>query len=532
VTRATMKRALLAVIVALLARPAPSDAKASFGDYVKAARALQEWRFDDAKVLVAALQKEAPDAPETRYIVAEQAFLLGEYERAAKLLDKLDHPDVREVVGDLRPLVESTLEATGGFAKRTTPGGHFIIYYSPGKDELLVDLAGETLEAAYTAIGEDLGYTPPDPMRVEILPRIDDLARVSTLAEKDIETSGTIALCKYNKLMIVSPRATLFGYPWLDTLAHEYTHYVITRATGDRVAIWLQEGLAKFEETRWRQGAGEQKLGRLYEHLLAAALKKNKLITFDQMHPSMAKLPSQEAASTAFAEVYTMVDWIEERIGYAGIRTVLAKVADGKSDRRAVAEALGEKTWDDVERMWKKHLKGLGLKTEPGAAEKGKKRLRFQKSEKDEENVGIDGIPEERVRKLARLGGLLRARGKLAAAAVEYEKARAIDPDEPFIAHKLARTYLELGDAKKAIEIASPLVAKDEEDVGPLATLGAAYLAAGEKDKAREHLLAALRISPFDPAVRCGLAEIYEGGSEEEKGRRERAACEKLNDTQ
>ena len=41
---------------------------------------------------------------------------------------------------------------------------------------------------------------------------------MSTLTEKEIETTGTIALCKYGKLMIVTPRATVFGYPWMDTL--------------------------------------------------------------------------------------------------------------------------------------------------------------------------------------------------------------------------------------------------------------------------------------------------------------------------
>jgi tetratricopeptide (TPR) repeat protein len=216
----------------------------------------------------------------------------------------------------------------------------------------------------------------------------------------------------------------------------------------------------------------------------------------------------------------------------------LAKVTDGKSERRAVAESMGEKTWDDVERRWKKHVKGLGLQMEASAVAKAKKRLRFQKStrskardEESAENVGVEEILEERARKLARLGGLLRARGLLAAAAVEYEKARALAPDEEFIAHKLARTYLDIGDAQKAIDIVAPLIAKDDEDVGPMATLGAAYLAAGELEKAKLHLLAALRISPFDPAVRCGLAQIYEAGSDQERATREREACEKLKDT-
>ena len=42
------------------------------------------------------------------------------------------------------------------------------------------------------------------------------------------------------------------GYPWLDTLAHEMTHLALSQGTRDRAPLWLQEGVAKREETRWR----------------------------------------------------------------------------------------------------------------------------------------------------------------------------------------------------------------------------------------------------------------------------------------
>jgi hypothetical protein len=42
------------------------------------------------------------------------------------------------------------------------------------------------------------------------------------------------------------------GYPWLDTLAHEYTHFIVSRVSHNTVPIWFHEGLAKFEERRWR----------------------------------------------------------------------------------------------------------------------------------------------------------------------------------------------------------------------------------------------------------------------------------------
>src|SRR5262249_3688795 len=119
-------------------------------------------------------------------------------------------------------------------------------------DAVIADLAGEVLEAARDTIGDDLGWKPAGKIRVELLAKPSDLAKLSTLTETEIETTGTIALSKYEKLMVVSPRATILGYPWMDTLAHEYTHLVIAHVSHDTVPVWMHEGLARFEQTRWR----------------------------------------------------------------------------------------------------------------------------------------------------------------------------------------------------------------------------------------------------------------------------------------
>src|SRR5437899_10205233 len=131
--------------------------------------------------------------------------------------------------------------------------------------------------------------------------------------------------------MIVSPRALVSGYPWLDTLTHEYTHFIVSRVSHNTVPIWLHEGLAKFEERRWREKAGGA-LTPTMEHLLATGLARKHLITFEQMHPSMAKLPSQEDTALAFAEVYTVIEYLVAQIGWDGVRRVLAEMKGGKTD--------------------------------------------------------------------------------------------------------------------------------------------------------------------------------------------------------
>ena len=63
---------------------------------------------------------------------------------------------------------------------------------------------------------------------------------------------GTVAVAKWGRVTLLSPRATPYGYVWRDTVAHELTHLAVTRASGDRAPLWLQEGVAKYEESRWR----------------------------------------------------------------------------------------------------------------------------------------------------------------------------------------------------------------------------------------------------------------------------------------
>jgi len=546
--RATGPRLPLVLGALALLAAAPSEAKRDrtvSGDVIKAARFLQAARLDDARLLLADLEKRAPGTPEVKWLAAELAFQSGDYAGAIKQLENVPDTAVDGMVGQARKLASSTLAVTAAFVEAKSPKGHFLIRHAPGPDAAIAGLAGEVLDAAWEAIGADLGLRPADAIRVELVGAPADLAKLSPLTEADIETTGTIALSKYNKLMVVSPRATIFGYPWMDTLAHEYTHLLVSRLSHDTVPVWLQEGLARFEQTRWRT-APELRLSATEQALLAAALKKGRLITFDEMHPSMAKLPSQDAAALAYAEVYTLVAWLHGKIGYKGIRDVLLAQQGGKSARRAVGEALNL-SWAFVEKAWHTHLRAQPAAVPPRAG----KPIRFGKGGVESENVGLEQVGA-RARKHARLGGMLRARRMLEAAVIEYEKALTIGGPEPFVAAKLARTLVEIGTSgaapppppppaggaapaapagktviARAIELATPLAAADPHDAAVAVTLGLARTARQEWPQAIAAFEQALRVSPFDPATRCGLAEAY-GKISDPRAARERAACDQL----
>ena len=515
-----MRRVVVAALfVAAVAVPADARRDRTVnGDVIKAARFLSSARIEDARALLADLQKRAPDTVEVHWLTAELAFQSGDYTGAVKALDKVTDEALDGLAGSTRKLATSTLAVTASFVETRSPKGHFAVRYAPGPDAAIAELAGETLDAAWETIGDDLGLKPDDVIRVELYGAPADLAKVSPLTESEIETTGTIALSKYNKLMAVSPRATLFGYPWMDALAHEYTHLIVARLSHDTVPVWLQEGLARFEQTRWRRPP-ELVLSSTEQALLIAGLRKGRLITFEQMHPSMAKLPSQEAAALAYAEVYSLVAWVQQKLDYKGLRDIIAAQRDGKSARFAVAEAMGA-PWPQVEKDWRAHLR-VG----DGKARAGKP-IKFHKGGVDSENVGIEAVAV-RARKFARLGGMLRARGMLDAAAVEYEKALAVGGSDSFVAEKLARTLVELGRFDRAIELATPLAAADDRDAAPAVTLGIAHLARHEWGDAISAFEQALRVSPFDPQTRCGLAEAYAQISDT-RAARERSACDQL----
>jgi tetratricopeptide (TPR) repeat protein len=514
--------AVLCVLVVATASPAAADRNVG-GDTIRAARMLAAARYDEARKLIADLQTRAPDEPDVTWLGAELAFHDGRYADAITALSALPDSAAGGMAGQTRKLATQSMSVTSGFLTKLSSGGHFSINYPPGPDEVIVDLAGDVLEKAYEAYGEDLGWKPAGPIRVELLSAPADLAKLSPLTQDEIETTGTIALCKYNKLMVVSPRATVFGYPWMDTLAHEYVHMVVTQLSNDEVPIWLQEGLARFEQTRWRAAPGVSPLGAAERQLLVAAVKKGRLISLDEMHPSIAKLKSQEAAALAYAEVLTLVQWLHTKVGYAGLRDVIARQKDGKSARRAIADVVG-KSFTKVEREWKQSLRSL----EPPAVKSGKtRRIHFAKGGRKDETLGVDQVGNAKARKHARLAGLLRARGMLDGAVVEYDKAIAAGGNDAYLTGKLARTLLDLGKNERAAELAAPLVAADESDVVAAVTLGMARSAELKWEAAAAAFELALRVSPFDPSVRCGLADAY-AQSKHAHASREREACDLL----
>ncbi|HEU5060526.1 MAG TPA: hypothetical protein VFU21_28540, partial [Kofleriaceae bacterium] len=104
----------VALILLLVAVPAASARKDIEADALRAARHLGAWRFEEARKIIDQLAVDAPNAPETKYLRGELAFLDGDYPKAIEHLKGVDGDAVDGNVGQLRQLAASTIEATRG----------------------------------------------------------------------------------------------------------------------------------------------------------------------------------------------------------------------------------------------------------------------------------------------------------------------------------------------------------------------------------------------------------------------------------
>jgi hypothetical protein len=155
-------------------------------------------------------------------------------------------------------------------------------------------------------VAKQNGFQTKEKIRVEIFPDTKAFYFASSLSARDIEVAGAVGLTNFNKLMVLSPRALVYGYRWLDAISHEYMHYLIVKLTSNKAPIWFHEGLAKYEETRWRNGPSYLSL--LYQTLLARALAERKLIGFDRMEPSLLRLETPEEVQLAYAQAASAIE--------------------------------------------------------------------------------------------------------------------------------------------------------------------------------------------------------------------------------
>lgn len=490
-------------------------------------RAIYGWSLGPAEAAL----RELPPSAERDFRAAQLEFFAARYEEANELFGQLlarqDElsPSLRSQADEYRGLAT---RATRVFSESSTiisPSGRFEAVFANRKDEILAQYLFDALELAYERVGDAVGVKPRQRVRFEILDDPAELAEITMLPLDSVYTTGTVGITKYARVMMASPRVLIQGYAWLDTAVHEYVHYLVTLRTANAAPVWMQEGLAKLLESRWRRDDPEP-LSPGAATLIKNALDRDNLVTLEEMHPSIALLPSQERAALAYAEVKTMLEFLWARSGARGLGEMLDRMADGGDASEALAAAFGA-SFSSFHDQWKQRL--AKLTAQAGGSRFERRRFRDPDAAADEDDSlrgdvfsHLDG---GRARQYARIGVLLQLRNHKRAALIEYEKARTVDSraaGDPKLSRRMGELYLEFSHFERAAELLIVAARDDPDDPNLSAAEALARLRTGDVDGARKAVERAIRINPFVPRIHCVLADLAD---DPETRRRERAHC-------
>lgn len=489
---------------------------------------LDAWRIGDAETLAARALKDDPKSAAALEFDGRIKFYQGRYQDALAMMDRalaVESQDRRRQGWKL--LTQLTLDVHKTLKRYES--AHFILFVDDKRDGILAPLALDALEKSYAAIGAELGYFPKEKVRVEIAPDATSFNALSTLSLRDIEETGAVGICKFNKLMIISPRALSFGYRWVDSLSHEYLHYVIVGLTNNQAPIWLHEGMARFYETRWRKAAPpkdahEDYLTPANQTLLVQALEKNQFVGFKKMEPSLIHLENPEQVQLAYAEAASAVDFINQSKGGAGMRELLATLNE-KPTPEAIEKVYGM-SFNAFETNWKSFLKGKGLKPIEGSRVR---RLKVKKDQREDEDVvELKEIQSAVARNRTHLADQMLSKGRPVAAVNEYQRALQASPNSPIILNKLGRVMIEQNRAPEALPLLKKALDIEPDGANTYVQLGRAYHATKNFNEARGVLEEAQQINPFHPLIYRLLGDVYAALGDQEKSRQARAILERL----
>lgn len=131
------------------------------------------------------------------------------------------------------------------------------------------------------------------------------------------------------------------------TVAHELTHVVVYQSTRNPyggLPTWLEEGLAM---------RSEGDLQPSFRRALDAAIKEDRLISVWALSSSFPTDADQ--AELSYAQSYSLVEFVVERYGQAGMSRLLAEFREGATFDDALRAALGVDTYG-LDDQWRASL--------------------------------------------------------------------------------------------------------------------------------------------------------------------------------
>lgn len=202
---------------------------------------------------------------------------------------------------------------------------HFIIRYRRS-EHLEGSKIRDYLRGAYRNISQDFGYYPK--YKIPVL--LYDREEYESLMGSVPHWSGALYDGKI-RLPIYQGAMTEQGLKKL--IHHELTHAFVLDLSQMKCPIWLNEGLAQYEEN---------KVQSLDLQMLINAVRTKTLISMDElMFEDISKNPSQEKAIIFYLESFSFVSYTIEHSRFYNMKQFLIAIGKGKPFLEAFEKEFG-----------------------------------------------------------------------------------------------------------------------------------------------------------------------------------------------
>jgi tetratricopeptide (TPR) repeat protein len=239
---------------------------------------------------------------------------------------------------ELRKKIEKLLREIPVEQKLTTlREENFVIQYQGELSPEEVKALTQSLEKMYQQVASDFGFHAKQPIAVTLYNE-EDFKKVTELPH----WFGGI----YDgKIKLPSGQETFADPATQALMIHEITHAVVGAISAKQAPLWINEGLAEYEENKIKPG----------DHLiLDVAIQSNSLLPVDQLmnEEDLVEKEDPLALGLFYEQSYSLTNYLVDRYGMFKVKELLIEFGKGKNSDEALSQVLKINT-EDLEKEWK-----------------------------------------------------------------------------------------------------------------------------------------------------------------------------------